>query len=64
MPRGAVGLLAALGVALSSLIGFVHGDLMPLIVVGSASATGMAAYLALPPLKKIFGLALPETISC
>jgi hypothetical protein len=48
-----VGLLAALGVVLSSILAFVHGDLTPLVVLGSGTATGLAAYLALPPSKKI-----------
>jgi hypothetical protein len=52
MPRSVVGLLAALGVLLSSLLAYVHGDFTPLVVLGSASATGLAAYLALPPSKK------------
>src|SRR5215469_940869 len=51
MPRSVVGLLAALGVVLSSLLAFVHGDLTPLVVVGSGTATGLAAYLALPSQK-------------
>ena len=54
MPHVAVGLLAALGVALSSLLALVHGDLTSLIIVGSSSATGLAAYFAFPsPSKKI-----------
>jgi hypothetical protein len=51
MPRSVVGLLAALGVVLSSLLAFVHGDLTPLVVLGSGTATGLAAVLALPQKK-------------
>jgi hypothetical protein len=63
MPRSVVGLVAALGVVLSSLLAFVHGDLTPLVVIGSGTATGLAAYLALPsskekicPLTKLWGI--------
>jgi hypothetical protein len=42
MPRSVVGLLAALGVVLSSLLAFVHGDLTPLVILTSGTATGLA----------------------
>jgi len=52
MPRSVVGLLAALGVVLSSLLALMHGDLTPLVVLGAGTATGLASYLALPSSKK------------
>lgn len=54
MPRGTVGLLAALGAAMSALVGLVHGDLVPLMILAAGAATGCTAYLALPANKKIF----------
>lgn len=56
MSRGMVGLLAAVGVAVSALVGFVHGGLLPVAIVGAGVATGLAAYMALPPSKKDFGV--------
>jgi hypothetical protein len=47
-----VGLLAAVGTAMSAIVGLVHGDLAWLIVADAATATGLAAYLALPGNKK------------
>jgi hypothetical protein len=52
MPRGTVGLLAALGAVMSALAGLVHGDLVWAVVVNCGLATGLAAYLALPSSKK------------
>jgi hypothetical protein len=52
MPRGIVGLLAAVGATMSSLVAFAHGDLVWLTIVDAAVATGLAAYLALPRNKK------------
>ena len=54
MPRSMVGLLAAVGVAMSALVAFAHGDLIWLTIADAATATGLAAYLALPadPVKK------------
>jgi hypothetical protein len=52
MPRSMVGLLAAVGAAMSALVGLIHGDLVWLALVDAAAATGLAAYLALPPYKK------------
>jgi hypothetical protein len=53
MPRSAIGLLAALGAVLSALVGLTHGDLTPIVILCSGTATGVAAWLALPPPKKI-----------
>jgi hypothetical protein len=47
-----VGLLAAVGVAMSALVSFVHGDSLPFMIVGASGATGLAAYLAAPVQKK------------
>ena len=54
MPRSMVGLLAAVGAAMSALVAFAHSDLISLTIAGAAIATGLAAYLALPasPVKK------------
>jgi hypothetical protein len=49
MPRSMVGLLAAVGAAMSALVGFAHGDLVLVTVADAAVATGLAAYLALLP---------------
>jgi hypothetical protein len=43
MPRIAAALLAALGVAMSALVAFVHGDLIWVAILVAASATGLAA---------------------
>jgi hypothetical protein len=53
MARSVVGLLAAVGAALSALVGLAHGELIWVTLANAAAATGLAAYLALPPLKKI-----------
>jgi hypothetical protein len=47
-----VGLLAAVGAAMSALVGLTHGDLVPLVIAGAATASGLAASLALSPVKK------------
>lgn len=52
MLRSMVGLLAAVGAAMSGLLGLIHGDVVWAILVAAASAMGLAAYLALPPSKK------------
>jgi hypothetical protein len=64
MPRSVVGLLAALGVVLSSLLGLTHGDLTPLVIVSSGTATGLAAYLALPASKKISATFPDNSVVC
>ena len=53
MTRSTVGLLAALGVLASALTGMIHGDLIWAVIASSATATGLASYLALPPSKKM-----------
>jgi hypothetical protein len=53
MPRSVVGLLAAIGVAVSALVGLTHGDVVPIMVATASTATGLGAYLALLPIKKI-----------
>lgn len=53
MFRSMVGLLAAAGVAMSALVAFNHGDSVLVMISGAASATGLAAYLAVPSSKKI-----------
>jgi hypothetical protein len=53
MPRTMVGLLAAAGAAMSALVGLTHGDSASVLVAAAAAASGCAAYLALPPSKKI-----------
>jgi hypothetical protein len=54
MPRSMVGLLAAVGAAMSALVGLSHGDLVWVTVANAATATGLAAYLAIAPQKKLF----------
>jgi hypothetical protein len=51
MPRSMVGLLAAVGAAMFALVAFAHGVLTWVIIVSAAAATGLAAFLALPPKK-------------
>jgi hypothetical protein len=53
MPRSMVGLLAAVGATMSSLVAFAHGNLAWVIIADAAAATGLAAYLAAPSIKKI-----------
>jgi hypothetical protein len=54
MPRSVVvGLLAAVGAALSALAGLVHSELVCAIIGSSALATGAAAYLQMLPSKKM-----------
>jgi hypothetical protein len=52
MPRSVVGLLAAVGAAMSVVASSAHGDLFWAAAVDAATATGLAAYLALSPTKK------------
>lgn len=51
MHRNMVGLLAAVGAAMSALLAIIHGDLVPLMIAVAAFATGTAARLAIPPKK-------------
>jgi hypothetical protein len=55
MPPSMVGLLAAVGAAMSALVGLAHGVLVWPIIADAAAATGLAAYLALSPTKKLIG---------
>jgi hypothetical protein len=53
MARSMVGLLAAVGAAMSALIALAHGDIVVMIMAVAAGATtGSAAYLTLPVSKK------------
>jgi hypothetical protein len=52
MPRSMVGLLAAVGAAMSALVALAHGDVaLVLMAAVCGTATGSAAYLALPSKK-------------
>lgn len=53
MPRSIVGLLAAVGAAMSALASLAHGDLIWVAVADAAAATGLASYLALAPTKNL-----------
>jgi hypothetical protein len=53
MLRSMVGLLAAVGAAMSALAAFAHGDLVRVTIADAAAATGLAAYLSAPTTKKI-----------
>jgi hypothetical protein len=55
MSRSLVGLLAAVGTTMSVLAGLIHCCLEPLAMAAAALAAGLAAYLAIPPIKKSFG---------
>ena len=45
MSRGMVGLLAAVGAAMSALVGLAHGDIVWIAVADAAVATGLVAYV-------------------
>ena len=49
----AVGLLAAVAAMMSALVGLCHGGLVWVMIVDGPAAAGLAAYLALPAVKKI-----------
>ena len=51
MSRSVVGLLAAAGAIMAALVGLVHGDFVPAVIACTGTATGLAAYLALPGQK-------------
>jgi hypothetical protein len=51
MSRNMVGLLAAVGTAMSALVGLVHGDLVWVVLTSGAAASGFAAFLPLPSKK-------------
>jgi hypothetical protein len=51
--RSMVGLLAAVGAMMSTLIAIIHGDVFVIVIaLGAGTATGLAACLALPSLQK------------
>ena len=53
MPRSMVGLLAAVGTAMSVFAGLAHGDVaLATIAAIAGAASGSAAYLSLPLKKK------------
>lgn len=52
MSRVLVGVLAACGAATAALVGLAHGDAVPAVAACSGAATGLAAYLAVPGIKK------------
>jgi hypothetical protein len=52
MARSMVGLLAAVGAAMSALIGLIHGLLVWLVIVAAGLGTGLAAYLTMSASKK------------
>lgn len=53
MPRRSmVGLLAAVGAAMSALVGFARRRLVWAVIAEAAAATGLAAYGVLVPIKK------------
>jgi hypothetical protein len=54
MPRYMVGVLAAAGATMAALVGLVHGDWVPVMIVGAGTTTGLAACLA-PSAKKDSG---------
>jgi len=51
-----VGLLAAVGTAMSALVSFACGYLVWVMIAGAAVATGVAASLAIEPIKKILAV--------
>jgi hypothetical protein len=52
MPRTMVGLLAAVGTAMSALAAYAHGDLVWVTILNAATANGLAAYCCAPLFKK------------
>jgi hypothetical protein len=52
MPRTLVGLLAAVGAIASGLAAYAHGDLVWIVVAGTAAAAGLVTF-ATAPSKKI-----------
>jgi hypothetical protein len=62
MSRRMVGLLTAVGATMSVLAGLIHGHLQPFVTVCAGLASGLAAYLALPPSKKRLRLCRVSTM--
>jgi hypothetical protein len=58
MPRGMVGLLAAVAVAMSTLVSFIHGDLVWAVIVDAAAAAGLVAYASAPSAIKKEGASI------
>jgi hypothetical protein len=52
MPRSMVGLLAAVATAMSALVASAHGYLVWVTLVDAAVVSGLAASLAVAPIKK------------
>jgi hypothetical protein len=52
MSRTMVGLLAAAGAVMAALVGGNDGWVEAVLIAFAGTATGLAAYLALPPSKK------------
>ena len=52
MSRSMVGLLAAIGVALSGLATYAHGAFIWATIAGAATAGGLAAFLGFVSIKK------------
>ena len=53
MPRSMVGLLVAVGTAMSALVAFAHGYLAGLIIAIAAVVAGTAAYVVAPYSKNL-----------
>jgi hypothetical protein len=51
-----VGLLAAVGAAMSALVAYTHGDLTWITIADAALATGLAAYAAAPSKKMLIDM--------
>jgi hypothetical protein len=47
-----VGLLTAVGAAMSALVGIAHGDLVWLAIADAAAAAGLVAYVTAPSKKR------------
>ena len=63
MPKGMVGLLAAVGATMFALAPFAHGVLFLLTIAVAAAATGLAAYGALcpdPACSPLSSVSLPD----
>lgn len=63
MPRGMVGLLAAVGAAMSALVGLAHGGVVWLMIAAATVAVGLAAYGALPLKKKSCAVSLARPMA-
>jgi hypothetical protein len=52
MPRGMVGLLTAVGTAMSALAGLAHGYIVWVAIADATAAAGLVAYVTTPVLFK------------